>query len=125
MNEYFVVKNQHGQYINKQKEWVDGSEPKSLYRSKYKDEALNLVVELSAKDIHLRAMAFSCELDDKLQPVVDICTTMPITTSIVDGNESGDKDESGQVSAAETDNNAQDPKNAAIESCTDQSNERL
>lgn len=80
MIEYFVVKNQHGQYINKQKEWVDGSEPKSLYRSKYKDDAINLVVELSAKDINLRAMAFSCELNDKLQPIVDVCMSMPTIT---------------------------------------------
>lgn len=77
MTEYFVVKNQHGQYINKQKEWVDGSEPKSLYRSKYKDEAINLVVELSAKDINLRAMTCPCELNDKLQPIVEICSFIP------------------------------------------------
>lgn len=118
MNEYFVVKNQHGQYLNKQKEWVDGSEPKSLYRSKHKDEALNLVVELSAKDIYLRAMAFSCELDDKLQPIVEICTTMPTTTENFDDNES----ESDQVADVELDNNTQTQQSAAIAGSADQSN---
>lgn len=90
MSEYFVVKNQHGQYVNKQKEWVDGSEPKSLFRTKHKDEAINLVVELSSKDIYLRAMAFACELNDKMNPIVEVCTTMPTISE----DDNGDDDSS-------------------------------
>ncbi len=72
MSKVFVVNNQHGQFASKQKEWVDGREPKLLFRSPHRDEAINLVFELSSKDIYLRAEAISVELDDKKQPVVEV-----------------------------------------------------
>ncbi len=72
MSKVFVVTNQHGLFVNKHKEWVDGQEPKVLFRSPYKDEALNLVFEVSSKDIYLRAEAISVELDDKKQPVIEV-----------------------------------------------------
>lgn len=74
----YIVKNQHGQFISKQKEWLDGSEPKLLFRTKHHDEALNLVFELSLKDIELRASHEICELDDKGQPIVEVTYQPPL-----------------------------------------------
>lgn len=71
MTSVFVVKNQLGQYLNKQQEWVDGSDSHTLLRTLHKDEAINTVFEVSSRDIYLRAEAFACELDAKGNPIVD------------------------------------------------------
>jgi len=54
MNDVFVVCNQLGQYWGKKKKWVDGREPKRVLSCKHEDEAVNQLVELSARDIDLR-----------------------------------------------------------------------
>ena len=70
MSNVFVVRNQQGQFLNKQKEWQDSGDNRSLLRVKHHDEALNLVFELSSKDIYLRAQAVECELDSSNNPVI-------------------------------------------------------
>jgi hypothetical protein len=77
MNKVYVVRNQHGMFANKHREWVDGREPKIVFRSPHCDEALNLVFELSSKDIYLRAEAIHVELDDNDQPVVEVTAALP------------------------------------------------
>lgn len=72
MSHVFVVKNQEGYFASKQKEWECGRDPKALFRSPHRDEAINLVFELSSKDIYLRAEAISVELDEKKQPIVEV-----------------------------------------------------
>lgn len=72
MSESYIVKNQQGYFASKHKEWLDGREPRLLFRSPHKDEAINLVFEMSAKDINVRAEAISCELDDKKNPIVEV-----------------------------------------------------
>lgn len=72
MTDVFVVQNQHGMFANKHREWVDGRDPKLLFRTQHKDEAINLVFELSSKDIYLRASAVAAELDHNRQPVVEV-----------------------------------------------------
>lgn len=71
----FVVKNQLGLFLNKQQEWVDGSDNHVLYRTPHKDEALNTVFEVSSRDIYLRAETLGCECDEKGNPLVEIATT--------------------------------------------------
>lgn len=66
----FVIRNQQGQFLNKQKEWQDSGDSRSLTRLKHHDEALNLVFELSSKDIYLRAMAVECEQDSSGNPII-------------------------------------------------------
>lgn len=72
MSDFYIVKNQNGLFASKQKEWVDGSEPKLLFRSPHKDEALNVVFEVSSKDIYVRAQVVSCQLDDKKHPIIEV-----------------------------------------------------
>ena len=72
MASVFVVKNQHNHYLNKQLEWVDGSENHTLYRTPHKDEAINTVFEVSSRDIYLRAEALACECDEKANPLVTV-----------------------------------------------------
>jgi hypothetical protein len=54
MSDCFVVRNQLGHYWGKKKRWVDGSKPARVMTLKHRDEGLNLLVELSARDIDLR-----------------------------------------------------------------------
>lgn len=75
---FYIIKNQYNQYISKQREWLDGSEPKLLFKTKNHDEALNWVFELSLKDTQLRAFAETCELDDKLLPIVEVLYQAPL-----------------------------------------------
>jgi hypothetical protein len=70
MQQLYVVTDQRGLFVNKQKEWVDASEAKTLFRTLHKDEAINLVFELSSKDISLRAEALLVDQDQSKQPIV-------------------------------------------------------
>lgn len=76
MASVFVVKNQLGLFLNKQQEWIDGSDSHTLYRTAHKDEAINTVFEVSSRDIYLRAEAIACDCDDKGNPRVEV-TVMP------------------------------------------------
>jgi hypothetical protein len=81
MKSVFVVTNQDGMFASKQKEWLDGREPKLLFRSPHKDEAINIVFELSSKDIYVRAEAITVELDDNKQPIVNVTAPEPVAVS--------------------------------------------
>jgi hypothetical protein len=76
MTTIFIVKNQLGQYLSKQQEWVDGSDSQMLFRTPHKDEAINTVFEVSSRDIYLRAETLSCELDSKGHPIVEAAATL-------------------------------------------------
>ncbi|MFT4767704.1 MAG: hypothetical protein ACI8RN_000833 [Glaciecola sp.] len=67
----FVIRNQLGQFWTRAGEWVDGREPQRLLKIKHHDEAVNQLVELSAKDIELRGEVFACDLDARKEPAVE------------------------------------------------------
>ena len=66
----FILQNQHGQYLNKEGDWVCGSDATTLFRSPHHDVALNQLVEANAKDYSLRAAVVTCELDSRGRPVL-------------------------------------------------------
>lgn len=72
MSKLFIIKNQLGHYFGRNKAWFDGSEPRLLYRTIHKDEALNNLVELSAQDCELRATVESCDTNKENQPIVEV-----------------------------------------------------
>ena len=71
----FVIRNHAGQFLNKQHEWLDASQAAiqavTLYRTLHRDEAVNTVFEISAKDIYLRAEVFACKPDPKGAPILE------------------------------------------------------
>ncbi|MEP5567822.1 MAG: hypothetical protein ABJN62_08315 [Halioglobus sp.] len=71
MTDIFVIRNQHGHYWAKSKQWVSGDDPKVVLRAKHEDEAINTLVELSTKDIDLRGEAVATELDERGNPVIE------------------------------------------------------
>ncbi len=69
--EVFVIRNQLGQYWTRNGEWVDGREPQRVLKAKHRDEALNQLVELSAKDIELRGEILSAALNNRGEPDIE------------------------------------------------------
>lgn len=72
MEEVFVIRNQHGHYWGKSKAWVDGADPRAVLRVKHRDEGVNTLVELSAKDVELRGEVVPAELGPKGEPVLEV-----------------------------------------------------
>ncbi len=71
MTEVYVIRNQNGHYWGKGKEWVSGSEPKTVFRVKHEDEAVNTLFELSTRDVELRGEVVAAELSERGDPVVE------------------------------------------------------
>ena len=82
MSSVFVVQNQQGYFATKQKVWDCGRDPKLLFRTAHKDEAINMVFELSSKDIELRAEVIAVKQDDKKHPIVEV-TAPPIVKDAI------------------------------------------
>ena len=70
MTEVYVIRNQDGLYASKQGEWVDGSDKSTVSFVKYRDQAVNTLVELNSKDFELRGDIVAVELNDKKRPQV-------------------------------------------------------
>jgi hypothetical protein len=71
MNELFILQNQYKLFLGKQNAWVDGQDLNALYKSPYKDEAINQMVEVSAKDYTQRVKIVSCTANEKGLPEID------------------------------------------------------
>ncbi|MFN2328144.1 MAG: hypothetical protein ABR612_04455 [Chromatocurvus sp.] len=70
MTEVFVIRDQNGCYWGKSKEWQDGRDPRQLARYRHRDEAVNTLVEISARDIDLRGEIISAALSERGEPQV-------------------------------------------------------
>lgn len=70
MNSIFLLQNQHKRLLNKQGEWVDGREANTLFRSSHRDEALNQMIEVNARDYTLRIKILECTLNDRGLPLL-------------------------------------------------------
>ena len=71
MSNVYVIRNQHGHYWAKSKQWVSGAEPRTVLRARHEDEAVNTLFELSAKDIELRGEVVAAELSERGEPVIE------------------------------------------------------
>lgn len=70
MSIVYLLKNQHAQYLNKSGEWVDGDAASTLFRSKFRDEAINQKVELSVKQMEMRIEIVEATLNAQGLPEV-------------------------------------------------------
>jgi hypothetical protein len=71
MTEIFILQNQQNLFWGKAKEWVDGYDANAVFKTPHKDEAINQMVELSAKDFMQRIKMIAAEADEKGVPVID------------------------------------------------------
>ncbi len=71
MSEVYVIRNQHGHYWGKSRQWVSGQDPRAVHRARHEDEAVNTLFELSAKDVDLRGRVAAAELSERGEPVIE------------------------------------------------------
>jgi hypothetical protein len=71
MTQTFILQNQDKLFFGKNKEWVDGYDANSLFKTLFKDEAINQMVEISSKDYKQRVKVISCDINEKGLPIVD------------------------------------------------------
>ncbi len=64
----FIIQNQLDLYLDKHQNWISSENKGLIYRTQYHDEALNLLIEINAKDINIRGKILEVELDEKQQP---------------------------------------------------------
>jgi len=69
---HFILKNQDGHYWGRAKEWVDGADRTRVASYKHRDEASNLVFELSSKDFGLRVDVLEVALKDGKLPKLTV-----------------------------------------------------
>ena len=83
MKDIFVICNQHGQFLGKQSQWLDESEPSAVWRSPHRDVALNHMIEANARDIEQRLVLLQCPLNEKDIPLlgdaIPVRKSVPVT----------------------------------------------
>jgi hypothetical protein len=71
MNDIFILQNQDNLFLSKQNTWVDGRELGILFKTPHKDEAVNQLCEVSAKDYTQRIKLVECTANEKGLPIID------------------------------------------------------
>lgn len=70
MSDVYLLQNQDKLFLGKQKDWLDGRDRNSLFKTPHKDEAVNQRVEISAKDYTQRIALLLCPVDERGLPVI-------------------------------------------------------
>lgn len=70
ITEVFVIRDQNGCYWGKSREWQDGRDPRQLARYRHRDEAVNTLVEISARNSELRGEIVAATLSERGEPQV-------------------------------------------------------
>lgn len=70
MSDLYILRNQDGRFLGKQKDWLDGGDRGALYKTPHKDEAINQMVEINTKDYQQRITVVACETDERGLPVM-------------------------------------------------------
>ena len=71
MSQVFILQNQHQQFLSKQSEWVDGRDTATLYKTPHRDEALNQMFEVNAKDYSQRIKLLPCATNNRGLPIIE------------------------------------------------------
>lgn len=87
MSKVFLLQNQQRLLLNKHGDWVDGREAAGLFRTPYRDEALNRMIEVNSKDYTLRIKLLECDLNERGNPRLNEADLPPLMT--VDADCSG------------------------------------
>ena len=77
MTTVFLLQNQDKLFLDKHGDWVDGRDAGSLFRSPHRDEAVNQMVEVNARDYSLRIALLECPLSERGWPQIDAADLPP------------------------------------------------
>ena len=83
----YIIKSHDGSILSKDLEWVDGADAKLLFNAPHRDIALNQLIQLNAKNIHLRAQIVECDADKKGRP------TLLLETAAIQSNAPANNDQ--------------------------------
>lgn len=73
MESKYIIRNQNNLYLCRgEVEWDTGKDASKVVSFPYYDEALNTLIEKSAKDIELRGSVLEVDCDDKGRPLVEV-----------------------------------------------------
>ncbi len=86
MSQVFILQNQQQQFLSKQNEWVDGRDAASLYKTSHKDEALNQMFEVNAKDYNQRIKILACEVSERGLPLIAADQLAPLDADSAAGH---------------------------------------
>ncbi|MGD9660850.1 MAG: hypothetical protein AB7U63_06210 [Porticoccaceae bacterium] len=68
----YIIQKPSGEVLDRHLNWISADEDSALlFRTPHKDVALNQLIELTARDIHLRARVVACNSNDRDNPVVE------------------------------------------------------
>lgn len=93
MTDLYILQNREGLFLGKQKDWLDGRDRGALYKTPHRDEAINLKVEVSAKDFEQRITILTCQPDDRGLPVMspDAVSSTPDSPKAAEAELSSDE----------------------------------
>lgn len=107
MNQIFLLQNQEKLFLNRQKEWVDGRDLGSLFKTPHRDEALNQLFEVNSKDFSQRIHIVACALKTNGLPDIDPADLPPPVVSAANIEEEDSTAADGGEFAAATDDEAE------------------
>lgn len=67
----YIIQAASGKFLDKHLVWLETPLASQFFRTPHRDVALNQLIELNAKDVHLRAWVIACESNERGDPVVD------------------------------------------------------
>ena len=76
MSSVFVIQNQQGQFLSRQKEWVEKTEIAALYKTPHRDLAINELFEVTSKETDTRAKVVVNERTRAMTPLMGNRTTV-------------------------------------------------
>ena len=72
MSKVFVVQSDQGHYFSKHGDWLSGKDASQIFFKKHKDEALNQLIDITIKDVNVRARVLEVALSEKNHPILEI-----------------------------------------------------
>ncbi len=72
MSKIYVVQSSDGHYYSKHQEWLTGKDANQIYFGKYKDEALNQLIDITLSDVNIRAKVVETILNERGLPVMEV-----------------------------------------------------
>jgi len=80
MNKVYVVQSADGHYYSKHQEWLTGKDVSQIYFGKYKDEALNQLIDITLSDVNVRAKVVETVLNERGLPLLEIIAHEDLNT---------------------------------------------
>ena len=81
MSKIYVVQSADGHYYSKHQEWLTGKDANQIYFGKYKDEALNQLIDITLNDVNVRAKVVETLLNERGLPILEIIAQTDLNVS--------------------------------------------